>query len=77
MTLPSPTWSRMRSICSSITDAGDQCSSQPQTSRRKRVEDRLAVGRVDDLGVELDAVEAALDVLERGDRRLGRRRRAR
>ena len=37
--------------------------------RRQHV---LAVGRVDDLGVELDAVEAALDVLERGDRRLRR-----
>ena len=35
--------------------------------RRQHV---LAVGRVDDLGVELDAVEAALDVLQRGDRRL-------
>ena len=34
----------------------------------------LPVGRVDDLGVELDAVEAALDVLERGDRRLRRAR---
>ena len=34
----------------------------------------LPVGRVHDLGVELDAVEAALDVLDRGDRRLGRRR---
>ena len=34
----------------------------------------LAVGRVDDLGVELDPVEAALDVLQRGDGRLGRAR---
>ena len=39
--------------------------------RRQHV---LAVGRVDDLGVELDAVEAALDVLERRDRRLRRAR---
>ena len=39
--------------------------------RRQHV---LAVGRVDDLGVELDAVEAALDVLQRGDRRLRRAR---
>ena len=38
------------------------------------LEDRLAVGRVDDLGMKLDAVDAALDVLERGDRRAGRRR---
>ena len=33
---------------------------------------RLTVGRVDDLGVELHAVDAALDVLEHGDGRLGR-----
>ena len=31
------------------------------------------MGRVDDLGVELDPVEAALGVLGRGDRRLGAR----
>jgi hypothetical protein len=40
----------------------------------------LAVGRVDDLGVELDAVQTALDVLQRGDGRLrgaGQRREAR
>ena len=42
--------------------------------RRQHV---LAVGRVDDLGVELDAVEAALDVLERRDRRLRRARQRR
>ena len=38
---------------------------------QEAVEDLLAVGRVDDLGVELDPVEAALGVLERGDRRAG------
>ena len=37
------------------------------------LEDVLAVGRVDDLGVELDAVDAALDRLEGRDRRRGRR----
>ena len=35
------------------------------------LEDLGAVGRVDDLGVELDPVEAALGALERGDRRAG------
>ena len=42
--------------------------------RRQHV---LAVGRVDDLGVELDAVQPALDVLERRHRRLGRARQRR
>ena len=37
-------------------------------------EDVLAVRRVDDLGVELDPVQAALEVLDGGDRRLGRAR---
>ena len=37
------------------------------------LEDVLPVRRVDDLGVELDAVDAALDRLERRDRRLRRR----
>ena len=35
-------------------------------------QDLLAVGRVHDLGVELDAVDAALDVLDRRDGRLRR-----
>ena len=34
---PSPTWARIRSICSSITDAGLHERSQPQTSSRKFV----------------------------------------
>src|SRR3712207_9009678 len=37
-------------------------------------EDLRAVGRVHDLGVELDPVQAALGVLDGGDRRLGRGR---
>ena len=40
-------------------------------------QDLLAVRRVGDLGVELDRVDAARGVLERGDRRGGRGRRAR
>ena len=48
--------------------------SQPQMSSRNVVRIVLAVGRVHDLGVELDAVDAALDVLERRDRRRGGRR---
>ncbi len=36
---------------------------------QEAVEDLRAVGRVDDLGVELDPVEASLGALERGDRR--------
>ena len=43
---------------------------------QEALEDRLPVRRVDDLGVELDAVEAALGVLAGGDRRTGARRRA-
>jgi hypothetical protein len=35
MTFPSPTWARIRAICSSATDAALQAMSQPQTSRRK------------------------------------------
>ena len=41
---------------------------------QEALEDLLPVGRVDDLGVELDAVDAALARLERGDRRRRRRR---
>ena len=33
----SPTCARIVSTCSSITEAGDHFSRQPQTSRRKRV----------------------------------------
>ena len=33
----SPTWARIASTCSSITEAGDQRSRQPAMSRRKRV----------------------------------------
>ena len=39
----------------------------------ERLEDVLPEGRVDDLGVELDAVEAALDRLDGGHGRRGRR----
>ena len=52
-----------------MTDAADHCSRQPAISRRKRSRISLPVRRVDDLGVELDPVEAALGVLEGGDRR--------
>ncbi len=44
---------------------------------QERRQDLLPVGRVDDLGVELDAVDPPLDVLERRDGRLGRRRQRR
>ena len=64
MTFASPTCARMRAICSSTIDAADQVMSQPQTSPRKRLSTSWPVGRVDDLGVELDAVESALDRLE-------------
>ncbi len=65
MTLPEPTCARMRAICSSAIDAADQLRSQPQISREEAREDLLAVGRVHDLGVKLDAVDAALHVLHR------------
>ena len=41
----------------------------PATSKRKFFSISMPCGRVHDLGVELDAVEAALGVLEGGDRR--------
>ena len=44
-----------------------------QTSRRKCVSTSCAVGRVDDLGMELDAVDRRARRLERRDRRLRRR----
>ena len=53
--------------------AATTARSQPATSRRKRVEDLGPVRRVDDLGVELDAVEAALGRLAGGDRGAGAR----
>ena len=74
MTFPSPTWSRMRAICSSTIEAADHVMSHSQTSRRKCVRTCCPYGRVDDLGVELDPVDAPLDRLEGGDRRLRRRR---
>ena len=36
ITRPSPTWARIASTCSAITEAGDHCCSQPAISRRKR-----------------------------------------
>ena len=47
-----------RATCSSMIDAALHVRSQPQMSLEERVEDLLAVGRVDDLGVELDPVDA-------------------
>ena len=41
---------------------------------QEALEDRLAIRRVDDLGVKLDAVDAAVDGLDRSDRRHRRRR---
>ena len=44
---------------------------------QERGQDLLPVRRVDDLGVELDPVDPARDVLDRGDRRLARARQRR
>ena len=44
---------------------------------QERLQDLLSVRRMDDLGMELDAVDPALDRLERRDRRGGRRREGR
>ena len=73
ITLPSPTWARIFSTCSSITDAGDHCSLAAGDVAQEAGEDLGPVGRVDDLGVELDPVEAAVGHLAGGDRRAGAR----
>ena len=67
-----PTCARMRSTCSSITAAGVHDGRDAGDAVEEVLQHLLAVRRVHDLGVELDAVEAARGVLERGDRR-GRR----
>ena len=63
-----PTWARMRSTCSSITAAGVHVGRRAGDAVEEVLQHLLAVRRVHDLGVELDAVEAALRRLERGDR---------
>jgi hypothetical protein len=40
----SPTWARIDSTCSAMTEAGDQRSRQPAISRRKRVRISLPYG---------------------------------
>ena len=55
--------------CSSITAAGVHVGRYAGDAVEEVLEHLLAVRRVHDLGVELDAVEAPRDVLERGDRR--------
>ncbi len=80
ITLPSPTCSRIRATCSSITEAALQAMSQPADVAQEGLEDLRAVRGVHHLGVELDPVQAALGVLERRHRRLargGQRREAR
>ena len=52
-----------------MIDAGVHVGRQPADVVEEVLEHLLAVRRVHDLGVELDAVEPALAVLERGDRR--------
>jgi hypothetical protein len=69
--LLSPTCARMRSSCSSTMDAALHVRSQPQTSPRKVLRTSWPNGRVDDLGVVLDAVDPALDRLERRHGRRG------
>ena len=60
--------------CSSITDDIVQSAAIPASSWRNRAQHRHAVRRVDHLGVELHAVDAALVVLEHRDRSAGRGR---
>ena len=69
ITRPSPTWAWIFSTCSAITDCGDHCSLAAGDVAQEAGEDLGPVGRVDDLGVELDPVEAAVGQLAGGDRR--------
>ena len=73
MTRSEPTWARIRSTCSSITAAGVHVGGAPGDLVEEVLQDLLPVGRVDDLGVELDGIEPAARVLERRDRRRGGR----
>ena len=68
-TRSSPTCARIRSTCSSITAAGVQVGPRAGDAVEEVLQHLLAVRRVHDLRVELDAVEAALGRLEGGDRR--------
>ena len=74
ITRPVPTCARILSICSSMIEAGRPRARAAADLLEERGQHLLPVGRVDDLGVELDPVQAALDVLQRGDRRLRRAR---
>ena len=69
-----PTCARIRSTCSSITAAGVQAGGASATRVEEVLQHVHPVRRVDDLGMELDAVQPALGRLECRDRR---RRRAR
>jgi hypothetical protein len=71
MARPSPTWARMASTWVSMTTTSSRWAGSPQSVVEEVLEHGLAVRGVDDLGVELHAVDAALAVLERGHRRAG------
>ena len=66
---PSPICARIASTCSSTMLTIVQVGRQPAMSMQEVLEHLLAVLGVQHLGVPLHAGEAAVDVLERRDRR--------
>ena len=68
ITSSSPTCSRMRSTASAMWSRMTQSASRPADAEHEALEDRAALQRVRDLGVELHAVVAARLVGHAGDR---------
>ena len=68
MTFRSPTWALIAATCSATTEAGFHCSIAAGDFAQEPGQDFGSVRGVDDLGMELDAVELPVVVLERGDR---------
>ena len=54
-----PTFARTAAMASSVNAPGVHVGASPATSKRNAAEDVRAARRVDDLGVELDAVDAS------------------
>ena len=77
ITRPSPTWAWIFSTCSAITDCRRPLLLAAGDVAQEAGEDLGPVGGVDDLGVELDPVEAAVGRLAGGDRGARGWRRAR
>ena len=70
ITRSSPTWARISATACSMIDVVRPRRPAAGNVEQERLEDLLAALGVRDLGVELHAVDGAVAILERGDRRV-------